>query len=578
MHLSALWLQMLSGAGRTLETTLLIIAIILILCLIASRCSDRFGMPALLLFLCLGMLFGSEGVVKIPFDNYDLANRVCSIALAFIMFYGGFGTKWETARPVAGKAVLLSTVGVVLTAFFTCAFCHWVWGMDAGESFLIGAVISSTDAASVFSILRSKQLNLKQGTAPLLEIESGSNDPFAYMLTTVGLSIVTGSGTNLPYLIFAQLVYGTVLGVLIALAARWVLQKNGWIPEGLQSVFLLAVVLLAYALPEWVGGNGYLGVYLAGIILGNSEIRNKRELVPFFDGVTHLSQIAIFFLLGLLSFPHKLVAAALPSLGIFAFLLLIARPLVMLLLLKPFGASIRQCGLVAFAGLRGAASIVFSIMVMTSQAVFQHDVYHIIFVVAFLSVAVQGTLLPVVAWQLQMIDEKEAVAKTFTDYQDSADLTLMEMYIPAGHNWENRTIAQVSMPTGALALMIKRNGTSIMPRGDTVILAEDILVLNVPSYRGHDRERLREILIESGHPWEGQPVEALTMPSNTMLVLIQRGAENIIPRGQTVLLEGDLVIVQTLPKEKGGTGKAAKQGNKQENKLVNKQENKQEKA
>ena len=282
---------------------LLLCAAVLVACILASRFSQKAGVPALLLFMALGMLFGSDGLLRIPFDDFQAAEQICSVALIFIMFYGGFGTRWEAAKPVAARAVVLSTLGVAVTALLTGLFCHFVLGFPPLASFLVGAVISSTDAASVFSILRSKKLSLRYHTASLLELESGSNDPVSYMLTMIALSLMgVGESGNLVWMIFSQLVFGIVLGLAVAALSIFVLRRLT-LSDGMDSIFVLAAALLAYALPAAVGGNGYLGTYLAGILLGNAKIPHKPPLVHFFDGLTDLAQIIIFFLLGLLSYP-----------------------------------------------------------------------------------------------------------------------------------------------------------------------------------------------------------------------------------------------------------------------------------
>ena len=286
---------------------LLICSIVILACVLFHKLSSRLGVPALLAFILLGMFFGSDGVVKIPFDDYSLAQDLCSVALIFIMFYGGFGTNWTQAKPVAVKAGLLSSLGTLLTAGLVGVFCWQVLALPCLESFLLGAVIASTDAASVFSILRSKHLDLRENTASLLEVESGSNDPFAYMLTVILLTLMTGdlSAPAVAYQIFAQLVYGGALGVVIALGARYCLSRFSLAASRFDAIFLVAVALLSYAAPSMLGGNGYLSVYLTGILLGNSKLANKQALVNFFDGATGLMQMFLFFLLGLLSFPSQ---------------------------------------------------------------------------------------------------------------------------------------------------------------------------------------------------------------------------------------------------------------------------------
>lgn len=523
---------------------LLLCCAVILSCIIANRFSNKFGMPALLCFMALGMIFGSDGLFKISFNNYVMTEQLCTFALIFIMFYGGFGTKWQTARPVAAKAVLLSTLGVVVTALLTCLFCYQILHFSFSESFLIGAILSSTDAASVFSILRSKNLNLKHSTAPLLEIESGSNDPMAYMLTMVALAMISGnSSSSVPVMMLTQIGVGIGIGIACAFLGIAALRKDDLITLGMDTVFVIALVLLSYALPTLLGGNGYLSVYLTGIILGNSNINNKITLVHFFDGITGLAQILIFFLLGLLSFPHLLPKLFLPALMIALCLTFIARPAAVFLILLPFRSSLRQCLLVAWSGLRGAASIVFAIMVIAGGTSLEHDLFHIVFFISLLSVAIQGSLLPTAARKLDMVDNSSDIRKTFNDYQDDSDLTLMRMYIPSGHNWENRKIEDVSFPTGSLALMVKREDDTLIPRGSTTILAGDTIILSVPSYRSEDDGKLREILIDEGHNWCNSSIAELNLPENILIALIKREDENIIPQGSTVIHPQDRVVI-----------------------------------
>lgn len=523
---------------------LLLCCAVILSCIIANRFSNKFGMPALLCFMALGMIFGSDGLFKISFNNYVMTEQLCTFALIFIMFYGGFGTKWQTARPVAAKAVLLSTLGVVVTALLTCLFCYQILHFSFSESFLIGAILSSTDAASVFSILRSKNLNLKHSTAPLLEIESGSNDPMAYMLTMVALAMISGnSSSSVPVMMLTQIGVGIGIGIACAFLGIAALRKDDLITLGMDTVFVIALVLLSYALPTLLGGNGYLSVYLTGIILGNSNINNKITLVHFFDGITGLAQILIFFLLGLLSFPHLLPKLFLPALMIALCLTFIARPAAVFLILLPFRSSLRQCLLVAWSGLRGAASIVFAIMVIAGGTSLEHDLFHIVFFISLLSVAIQGSLLPMAARKLDMVDNSSDIRKTFNDYQDDSDLTLMRMYIPSGHNWENRKIEDVSFPTGSLALMVKREDDTLIPRGSTTILAGDTIILSVPSYRSEDDGKLKEILMDEGHNWCNSSIAELNLPENILIALIKREDENIIPQGSTVIHPQDRVVI-----------------------------------
>lgn len=246
---------------------ILIVAAIILLCLFLNKLSSRLGIPVLLAFILLGMLFGTDGLLKISFDNYKIAEEICTVSLIFIMFYGGFGTNWKQAKPVAGKAVLLSTVGVLLTAAATGLFCYGVLHFRFWESMLIGAVLSSTDAASVFSILRSKQLNLKDNTASMLEMESGSNDPCSYMLTVIILAVIKGgfTGGSLVRLVVLQIVFGVVVGVIVAAFGAWVLSQMKNTGDGIDTIFVFSMALLAYAGAAVLGGQ-WISVHVSGRI------------------------------------------------------------------------------------------------------------------------------------------------------------------------------------------------------------------------------------------------------------------------------------------------------------------------
>ena len=312
-------------------------------------------MPALVFFMFLGVLFGCDGILKISFDDYDLTSKLCSIGLLFIIFYGGFCTKKPDNNKITAQAVCLSSIGTVFTAGFTALFCYYILKIPFVESFLIGAIISSTDAASVFSILRSKRLNLKYNTAPILEMESGSNDPFAYILTMLGIVLLKGGqALTLTPLLFKQIIYGIFFGVVIAIAANFIFKKTRLLSEGTDTIFMVAIALASFAIPDILGGNGYLSVYITGIILGNCEIKNKVTMMHFFDGITALSQVIIFFLIGFLSFPHKIPEILLPAILITAFLTFIARPLAVSLIMLPFKATWNQIFFISSAGLRGA--------------------------------------------------------------------------------------------------------------------------------------------------------------------------------------------------------------------------------
>ena len=520
-----------------------LVACVILLCVFVEKFSDKFGMPALIFFMFIGMLFGCDGILKIPFDDFQLAENICSIALIFIMFYGGFNTKWQAAKTVAGKSISLSTLGVVITAGITTLLCRMILKIPMAESFLIGAVLSSTDAASVFAILRKNKLNLKDGTASILEVESGSNDPVSYLLTIIAVSVATSGGFgNVFVTIAVQLLMGVLVGIVLAKFALHILMKTSLVSEGLDTIYVIASVMVCYALTAFLGGNAYLSVYLFGIYTGNHRIRKKQEIISFFDGVTSLAQISIFFLIGLLTFPHQMPEIIPTALVIVIIITLIARPVAVFTLLKPMKCSNSQCLLIAWAGLRGASSSVFAITAVAAGVSMKQDLFHIVFMVSLFSVAIQGTLLPNVARRLGMVDNNADVRKTFNDYQEETAFQLMKMHIPEGHNWENKLVRDVTMPTGSLALMIKRNGESLITKGDTQILAGDDLILSVPPYSPSGSEKLEERVIEGDDGWCNKAIAELKISKNKLIAMVIRENQPIIPDGKTVIRENDIIV------------------------------------
>lgn len=526
---------------------LLLGAIILLICIACSGISQRYGVPALFIFILIGMLFGSDGLVKIPFESFAIAEKLCSSALIIIIFYGGFGTNWKAGKPVVGKAVVLSTLGVLVTAVLTGLFCIYVLKMDVLEGFLIGAIISSTDAATVFSILRSKKLNLRYNTASLLEIESGSNDPCSYMLTVLVLSLMgSAQKYSFGYLLFAQVVYGISFGVFFAFATLWMYKKLKYLAEGLDTIFILAAVVMAYALPTILGGNGYLSVYLMGIILGNQNIKNKITLVHFFDGITGLAQILIFFLLGLLSFPSQLPKVLLPSIAIFLFITFIARPFAVAAFLTPVKASLKQQGVINVGGLRGAASIVFAILAVSSDISVVNDIFHIVFCIVLLSMAVQGTFLPIASRKFDMVDDATNVLKTFNDYQEETKLQFVKLTITSGHVWENCKVSELRLPIDMRISMLLRENKTIIPNGDSELINGDVVILCAPEFDEGDGTSLEEEYLGTNHAWVNKKISDLNLPSDTLIILIKRGDETVVPNGETILKEDDILVINTL--------------------------------
>lgn len=524
-----------------MTTTILIVAAVLILCVAAEKCSDRFGLPALILFMFIGMLFGSDGILKIQFADFSQAETICSICLVFIMFYSGFNTKWSAAKSVAGKAVAMSTLGVAATAGLTTVGLHYLLRFSWQEGFLVGAVLSCTDAASVFAILRKHKLNLKEGTASLLEVESGSNDPMAYMLTVIAVGLL---GVGKQSSIALSLVLQLTVGLAAGWAAAWVSLRmlERWISDGLETVFLIAMVLLCYGASSLLGGNAYLSLYLYGILLGNRPLKQKRTLISFFDGVTRLAQIAVFFVIGLLSFPKQMPANIPMALAVCAVVTLLSRPVATYLLLRPAGCSLRQIALVSWAGLRGASSTVFAIMAVAAGVTMHRDLFHIVFIVTLLSASLQGGLLPWVARKLKMVDDSQDVRKTFNDYQEESIMHLTRVELTDAHPWANHRIREIQLPTGSLAVLIRRGEESIVTRGDTMLCPGDSLILSMPLYVPSTEETLKETEILPGNAWIGKSLRELNLPEDRIVVTILRRGEPIIPDGQTTVQAGDTLV------------------------------------
>lgn len=526
-------------------TILLIVAVVIIICILCNKLSNKLGIPMLLAFILIGMIFGSDGIFKIPFDNYGFAEQICSVALIFIMFYGGFGTKWNQARPIAVRAVLLSSVGVILTALITGVFCYYILRITFLESMLIGAVISSTDAASVFSILRSKRLNLKDNTASLLEVESGSNDPCSYMLTVILLSVMEGtaSGGAVVAMIFSQILIAVIFGTAVALITSRILKSVQFATDGFDTIFVVAIAILSYTVPSLLGGNGYLSVYIVGIILGNQAIKNKQPLVHFFDGITGLMQMLIFFLLGLLSFPSQMPEVFFTSMIIAVFLTFVARPVSVFLLLTPFGCKVKQQLLVSLAGLRGAASIVFAIMATISSAVIHIDIFHIVFGIVLFSILLQGSLIPLAAKKLDMIDEDSDVLKTFNDYTDEVPVQFIQFTLKGKHPWAGRKLKEILLPPDTLVILLQREKRKITPNGDTVLLEGDTVVLSAKALGSVEGIRLTEVTLGKKHEWIGKSISEIEMEPMKLIIMIQRNGKIVIPKGKTILKYMDKLVI-----------------------------------
>lgn len=533
---------------------LILIGTVIAICVLLNRFAQRLPIPSLLIFIALGMCFGVNGIVGIPFDDYQISEQICSVCLLFVMFYGGFGTNLKAARPAAAKAVVLSTVGVVATAGLVGVFVHFALKLEWLESFLIGSVIASTDAASVFSVLKTQKLDLKDHTASLLEIESGSNDPFSYMLTVLFVSLLQGESISVPALLANQILVGAAAGLLIGYAAVFFLKKCDFYMEQGKTIFVFAAAVLAYALPSVFGGNGYLSVYLCGIYMGNASLSDKRDLVHFFDAVTGIAQMMIFFLLGLLVTPSELPETFLPALLIMLFLTFIARPLAAGILLAPMGSGLRQIGVVSWAGLRGVASIVFAIYAVLGEIELHYNLFNLVFCIVILSLGIQGTLLPRVSSVLDMIDRNQDVRRTFNDYQEDNDVSFVKLHVSAGHRMAGKALKELPLAPDFLAALLLRGKETLVPNGETVVEEGDLLILAAEQFEDRENLSMSEICLDKNSKWAGKSLSEIRLPKGSLIVLIvliQREGKTLIPGGSTMLQAGDCLAVARLGAETG---------------------------
>ncbi|WP_082189913.1 potassium/proton antiporter [Candidatus Stoquefichus sp. SB1] len=527
-----------------MNSILLIGAIVIIICMLCSQLSNKFGIPVLFFFILLGMIFGSDGLFKIPFEDFHFAENLCSIALIFIIFYGGFTTNWKQAKKVAPVSIILSSLGVILTAIITGLFCYYVLHFEWLESLLIGSVLSSTDAASVFSILRSKQLNLKYKSASLLELESGSNDPWAYTLTVIILSLMSQniSIQDIFFIAFSQIVFGLIFGAVIAYISVKIFDHFQSELSGMSTLIMVAIVILSYALPSYFNGNGYISAYIVGIVLGNIKIEDKKGLVHFFDGIVELFQMFLFFLLGLLAFPSQIPSLLGDALWIALFITFLARPAVVWLIMKIYHRPFQQILLVSFAGLRGATSIVFAIMVTVSSAYTKNDIFHIVFCIVLLSIAIQGTLLPYLAKYLFMIDEKDNVLKTFTDYSEETNIQFINLKMTENHPWIHMSIKDIVLPPQTRIVMIKRHNIKMIPKGDRCIEKDDELILSAFESQTDDDMILTEMRIDESNDWLNCYLKDLEL-HHALIILIKRQGQTLIPTGDVQLLDQDIIVM-----------------------------------
>lgn len=468
-----------------IEFVMLIAAGLVLLSVVATRTSSRLGVPALLLFLGIGMLAGSDGPGGIAFSDFALTQTIGVIALAYILFSGGLDTDWTSIRPVLAQGLVLANAGVVLSAVLLCGFAVLALNLDWRTGLLLGAIISSTDAAAVFSVLRERGVNLKHNLEPLIELESGSNDPIAVFLTIGLVNLITIPGATLLNLVpsfILQMALGAAGGALFGWLIVFTVNRIRLQQEGLYVVYTLAATMLTYTATALVGGNGFLAVYLAGIVVGNRNIVHKRSILRFHDGIAWLMQIAMFLTLGLLVFPSQLLAVAPVGLLVALFLVLVARPLSVIGSLIWFRRSLRELFMVSWAGLRGAVPIVLATFPLTSGIPGATTIFNIVFFVVLVSVLLQGMSINWVARWLGLNADEPRSADSHTFVPDvRLNSRLFEVIVPQESSLVGNSLLELGLPRGVLVVQIQRDGAALIPNGGTVLRAGDhLLVLATP--------------------------------------------------------------------------------------------------
>lgn len=467
-----------------LEYFLFGISLMMIFSILSSKASSWIGVPSLLLFLGIGMLAGSEGPGGIEFTNYSTAFVIGNISLIFILFDGGMGTSWKQVRPIIKTGISFSTVGVLLTCILIGIFCHYTFNFSWLESFLLGAIVSSTDAAAVFSILRSKNLALKGSLKQVLEFEAGSNDPMAIFLTMGFLQLITIPSSS-PIDLVTSFILQAGLGVLFGFgggkAIVWLFNNIKIDYDGLYAVFLVSLVLFIFSVTTIFSGSGFMAVYVAGLVIGNSNILRKQSLLIFQDGAAWIAQISLFLVLGLLVFPSHLLDVWKEGMILAVFMMLIARPLSVLLAapISPFSPKERI--FISWVGLRGAAPIILAILPWASDYPNAEHIFNLVFFVVLFSVFLQGPTIPWLATKLKITDdmpEEKASAPTFLP----RGFVTMDIIVTESGSASGLKTVDLNLPAGVLLISLERDGRFSVPKGETVFEKNDkIVALGRPS-------------------------------------------------------------------------------------------------
>jgi cell volume regulation protein A len=469
------------------EGILLVAALILFFSLFAGKAGHRFGLPLLLVFLGVGMLFGSDGL-GLRFSSPELAQFIGTLALTIILFTGGMDTQAADVRPVLLPGTLLATVGVFLmtavTGLFAYFLFYWITGkpmLSVAEALLLAAVMSSTDSASVFSILRGKRIHLKERLNAVLELESGSNDPMAYLLTILLIAYIQQGDMSLGRalgMLAVQMLVGAAAGYLLGKGLVWLMNRIHMSNESFYPILLLTGAIFTFSATSLCQGNGYLAVYLAGLVIGNAKMVHKRRTRNFFEGFTWLFQIAMFITLGLLVNPHELLPVAGVALTIGAFMIFVARPLSVFLTLAPFKSfSLRGKAYLSWVGLRGAVPIIFAIYPLTADIAHARMIFNVVFFITILSLIVQGMSVVSMANRLHLTEKAERKDVFGIELPEEIKSAMSQIDITPAVLKHGNKLMELTLPDHTLAVMVMRGPRYFVPKGDTPLENGDKLLV-----------------------------------------------------------------------------------------------------
>jgi len=466
-------------------------SIFVLVSVLLSKSSNKFGLPILVIFLALGMLAGSEGIGGIHYEDYGLTHSLSLVAICLIIFSGGLMTRKEDIKPVMGAGISLSTLGVVLTTGLVGVFCYYYLSLPIFESLLIGSILSSTDAAAVFTVLRSKNSQVSKKVKSVLELESGSNDPMAYLLLTIFLGLYQGEFSFNKHTILEIILnptIGIIGGFVFFKLFKFVNERSNLEFQGLYPALTLSFLFLSFSSVTYVNGNGFLAVYIFAVSLGNTKVVHKNSLINFFDGIAWLSQIGLFIMLGLLVFPSRLMEIAPEAITVALFLAIVARPVSIFISTMFSDFNFKSKIFISWAGLKGATPIVFASLVATKVGSEAHLIFDIVFFSVFTSALLQGMTLRPLARALNLLYEAIDDPDFPVDMEvlDKTKNGIKQLCIEKDDFAVTRRVVDLNLSEGVLVLFIKRSGSFIVPNGSTCFEEQDKVLIVSPEKKQID--------------------------------------------------------------------------------------------